>query len=345
MTFFFFGDFLYDLDTIPDDIREIGESLKEEDLHVVLNLEGPVTDGSGHKIWKRGAHMRQQGACMEVLKMLGVAGVTLSNNHMMDYGVKGLSDTISALDTAGIFHTGAGMDLNEALKPMVFNNDNEAVALFNFGWDVEETVYAGRFRAGCAPRKDTLILKTLSKYIEENPEHRIVVLMHWGFEHNLYPQPFDTELAHKICGIENVCAVIGHHSHCPQPYEVIKGKPVYYSLGNFYFGSKRDLFSKRRFKNNPEDMGNYGIGVRLDTVTGKAKPCVYRYDSCLDRTSVIETDELPVRMPDISTGSEEYRMLLIETAAKENPVLLRDDIVSAFTVFRYNMYRNFKKYF
>ncbi|MCR5025507.1 MAG: CapA family protein [Lachnospiraceae bacterium] len=344
MKFLILGDFFYDLDSIPDDIREISEKLKKEESHVILNLEGPVTDGSGRKIWKRGAHLKQEGACMEALKILGVKGVTLSNNHMMDYGAKGLFDTISALEKAGILHTGAGADLNSALKPMIFRDDKETIAIFNFGWNAEETVYAGYFRAGCAPRKKALILSTLDKYVKENPEHSIVVLMHWGFEHNLYPQPFDTELAHKICGIENVCAVIGHHSHCPQPYEIYNGKPIFYSLGNFYFGSKRNIFSKRKFKSIPEDMGNYGIAVKLDTATGKTGSCVIRYDAGSDRMLFYETDELPVRMPDISTASYEYGKLLKETAAKENPVLLRDGLESSLTVFRYNVYRNIKKY-
>src|SRR3712207_232091 len=58
---------------------------------------------------------------MPVLDQAGLDGVTLGNNHILDAGTTGLNETMRHLDEAGIAHAGAGMDLAEARKPMVFD--------------------------------------------------------------------------------------------------------------------------------------------------------------------------------------------------------------------------------
>ena len=37
------------------------------------------------------------------------------------------------------------------------------------------------------------------------------------------------------CGAD---VVIGHHPHVIQPFEVHRGRPIFYSIGNFTFGSR-----------------------------------------------------------------------------------------------------------
>ena len=58
---------------------------------------------------------------MPVLDQAGIDGVTLGNNHILDAGTTGLDETMGHLDDAGIAHAGAGMDLAQARKPMIFD--------------------------------------------------------------------------------------------------------------------------------------------------------------------------------------------------------------------------------
>lgn len=58
--------------------------------------------------------------------------------------------------------------------------------------------------------------------------------MHWNYELELYPQPFDRDLAHLLIDM-GVYAVIGCHAHRVQPIELYKGRPIVYGLGNFAF--------------------------------------------------------------------------------------------------------------
>lgn len=338
------GDLSYDYDYVADDIKDIGEFAGKCDASVILNLEGGISDGNRTQIKKRGKHLRQKGKCIEAMRALNTIGVTLANNHIMDYGKKGLSDTLIALEDAGIKYCGAGMKFSDAIKPMLIDDGDKKIAVFNFGWDVEETVYAGKNSAGCAPRKNDLILKTIVEYNHNNPLQPIIVTMHWGFEYNLYPQPFDIDLAHKLCNIKNVKAVIGHHPHCPQPMEYHNGKPIYYSLGNFYFASRRFKYDKRKFNFEPSDMSNYGLGVMMDTVSWEFEPVVMHYDLESDRTLLIDTDILPVKMPDMDINSSEYRKLAEKHAMKGNPILGTNENENIKIIFKYNSARNLMRY-
>ena len=74
---------------------------------VIINLETALTNHDG-KIKKFGPNIKGVPECTAGLKALGVTDVMLSNNHVFDYGIKGLRDTMKALDDAGIPYTGVG---------------------------------------------------------------------------------------------------------------------------------------------------------------------------------------------------------------------------------------------
>src|SRR5919108_1773966 len=85
----------------------------------VLNLECCISD--------RGARFADPGkpfffrappVAAELLADLGVDGVTLANNHALDYGPVALLDTLDHLRAAGVAATGAGADLSAARAPM-----------------------------------------------------------------------------------------------------------------------------------------------------------------------------------------------------------------------------------
>ncbi len=344
MKLLFFGDFSYDFDYVAEDIVSIGEFAGERASGVILNLEGPVTYGRGKQVRKRGKHLPQKGKCKEALQSLGVSGVTLANNHIMDYSLEGLNDTLKELDELGIKHAGAGTDMGKALEPMVFSEGEESVAVFSFGWGIEETVYAGSHAPGCAPRKEKVILDTVREYSGKYPGRKIIISLHWGFEYNPYPLPFDIKLAHDLCEIDSICAVIGHHSHCPQPFEIINGKPVFYSLGNFYYSSRRHKYSARRFSFEPSNLCDYCIGALIDTSALRAEPFVFFYDLAKDRTEYREDLGLPVSMPEMDYASEEYRRFALKRALHKNPIPGPGELESAMAFFKFNLRRDLGKY-
>ena len=78
----------------------------------MINCEHPIT-GRGEPADKSFV-FRMDPVLVDAFVEGGVDIVTLANNHVMDYGVEGLMDTIAVLDSRGIAHVGAGMDLQEA---------------------------------------------------------------------------------------------------------------------------------------------------------------------------------------------------------------------------------------
>ncbi len=255
MALLFLGDFLYDYDNMQDDLEEIAIWIKKRGYRVILNLEGPITDDFSKKRKKRGPNLYQKAITIDVLKKLQVVGVCLSNNHIMDYGDIGLEKTIKILDENNIKHAGAGCNLLEASRPMIINDDGEMYEIFNFGWDLEETVYAEKNQAGCSPRTEENIYRCLKE--SNNSNYRKVAIMHWGFEYNYLPMPLDIDLAHKMieAGYD---IIVGHHPHVVQPKEIYKEKVIYYSIGNFYMGTRRNNYYNRLEKEL------LGIGVLIE---------------------------------------------------------------------------------
>lgn len=314
----FAGDLFYDFGFIPDDIETLADWIQKNNLTTVLNLESPIGKGMGAATKKRGPNLASSPMVVEVLKKLNVAGVCLANNHMMDYGEAALSNTIYLLETSGIAHTGAGQTIDEALTPMFISANNKRASILNFGWDVEETVYAEDGVAGCAPRDSEVVLSAISEAKEKSDF--VVVNMHWGFEYNRLPMPYDIDLAHRAIDA-GADLIIGHHPHCVQPKEIYKGKTIYYSLGNFYFSSRRSRYTKK-FDELVPNQSDYGCMVLFDMATGNCEECLICYDHDKDYSSIMQVDELILEdISGVNLNSEEYIRQARKRKVNVNPIL------------------------
>jgi poly-gamma-glutamate capsule biosynthesis protein CapA/YwtB (metallophosphatase superfamily) len=76
---------------------------------VVGNLEGTLTRGGSPKCRPNGTDcfvFRAPPSYARVLRRAGFTLLNLANNHAFDYGATGSEETVSALDRAGLLHTG-----------------------------------------------------------------------------------------------------------------------------------------------------------------------------------------------------------------------------------------------
>lgn len=276
----FIGDLFYDYDYISEDIINLSKWIKDNKYKTIVNLEGCINLQEGVPIEKRGPNLSNNVKVVEILKKLNVVAVCLANNHIMDFGATGLEDTIRLLESNGIKYFGAGKNIKEALQPLILELDKRKICIFGFGWNIEETVYATENSAGCAPRCEDIILSSISdakKLVDD-----IVVCLHWGFEYNRLPMPYDINLAHNIIksGAE---LIIGHHPHCVQPKEVFCGKSIYYSLGNFYFAGKRKDY-KKKFNEKIQNQSDYGVMVIYDTLSKNSTEELIQYNRKKDES-------------------------------------------------------------
>ena len=96
----------------PVDLDYIwGEALPElqraeVDLSII-NLETAIT--TVETPWPgKEIHYRMHPRNMDCLSVAGINGCGLANNHVLDWGYEGLSETLRTLNAAGVKHAGAG---------------------------------------------------------------------------------------------------------------------------------------------------------------------------------------------------------------------------------------------
>jgi poly-gamma-glutamate capsule biosynthesis protein CapA/YwtB (metallophosphatase superfamily) len=170
---------------------------------------------------------------MPVLDQAGMDGVTLGNNHILDAGTTGLNETMRHLDDAGIAHAGAGMDLAEARKPMVFDLRGTKVGVLSY-LDVPsyDWAWATQTAPGTAPLLENVMEEDIKRL---RPRVDLILVMpHWGKEYIATPEPQQVDLAHTALDA-GADLVIGDHAHWPKGIELYEGKPIFYGVGNFLF--------------------------------------------------------------------------------------------------------------
>lgn len=197
---------------------------------VVANLEGPIVPDNSSQI--KDKKLFNGDNIFDLLKDLNIKVVSLANNHIFDYP-NYYQNTINKLLLNDIKFTGAGENLEEASKPAIVVENGQEYALLSFGWDVIKCTYATDNSLGVNPLEIDSVTKGIKKTKIEYPDAKIIILNHWNYELEVYPQPMHRKLAQISIDL-GVEAVIGHHSHCVQGIEIYKGKPIIYGLGNWY---------------------------------------------------------------------------------------------------------------
>jgi hypothetical protein len=207
---------------------EVREYLRSADL-TLANLENPVIRDA---VWHpEGTTFTGDLRLLPILEQGGIDGVTLGNNHILDAGVPGLEETMVHLEEAGIAHAGAGMDLEEAREPMIFDLDGTKVGILSYqGVPSYEWAWATETAPGTAPIEENIMKEDVTRLQQE--VDLVVVMPHWGQEYIATPEPWQVEYAHAAVDA-GADIFVGGHAHWPKGVEVYKGKPIFYGVGNF----------------------------------------------------------------------------------------------------------------
>ena len=229
------------MDQQPDGIYgcispELVETMREADI-MCLNNEFTYSTG-GAPLPGKAYTFRADPKRVEVLEQLGVDAVTLANNHVYDYGAEALLDTFAVLEEAEVPYFGAGRTLEEAMEPLYLEVEGKTIALVaaSRAEKYKMTPQATDTEPGILRCYDTELFLQAIREGSENADF-CIAFVHWGTEYS-----FDLEQVQLDTGREyldaGADAVIGAHSHCLQGMEYYDGKPIVYSLGNYWFNSK-----------------------------------------------------------------------------------------------------------
>ena len=249
VTIVFAGDIIFETVQNPwssiaysDGIRacfddETWETLTGADF-LVINNEFPYTDG-GTPTPNKTFTFRCPPWTAEWIKEMGTDVAALANNHIYDYGREGAMDTFDTLDEQEIPYIGAGRDLDDAEQTAYLVANGVTIAILNATeierYENPDTKGAGEDSPGVFRCFDD---SRLCEKVEEAGEKADIVIpfVHWGTEK--MPSADWSQMT-KAQDLADAGAdlIVGAHPHVLQNIEYVDGVPVFYSLGNYFFGA------------------------------------------------------------------------------------------------------------
>ena len=208
---------------------------------VVGNLECPATHIKA-PVQKRYI-FRAEPEWLDVLHRHGFTHLNLANNHSIDQGRKGLTDTQQNVVTAGMVPIGAGQNMDEAAQPVLLAEKPRRVWLVpSLRLALENYAYLTDKPCVSQEPMDSLTAR-VSRLRKADTTAVIIVSLHWGGEHTLRPIPRQRVEAHRLIDA-GADILVCHHTHTLQTIEQYRGKWIYYSVGNFIFDQPKPLNSR-----------------------------------------------------------------------------------------------------
>jgi len=226
---------------------KIGAYLKSFD-YVIGNLECLAKGEKGENELKK-PRLKTTLETLNYLTDIGVNVVGLAHNHAYDNLKDGFEKTIAFLDSKNIQYLGASVNASQAKQPLILEKGGISVCLLN---------YVSKDTNPNLPEDAEVYLNYLEKEkveadikLYKQKYHYVVLFLHWGgnMEGAKFPDWHQPKEAKDFIDA-GADLIVGNHSHTIQPYEMYKGKYIFYSLGNFcfshyiYFVSKKLIMPK-----------------------------------------------------------------------------------------------------
>jgi poly-gamma-glutamate capsule biosynthesis protein CapA/YwtB (metallophosphatase superfamily) len=219
------GDALRVADDMAPDVR-------------VVNLECAVTRCDDFASGKA-VHYRMEPANLPCVAAFKPDACALANNHVLDFGRTGLTDTLHWLADAGLAAVGAGPDLARAQQAAAIPLTGEGrVLVFSCGAacsGIPPSWAAGRGRPGLdlLPSFDDAVAGSLINRVRDakRPGDIAVVSIHWGSNWGYEVRPDHDRFARLLID-GGVDLVYGHSSHHPRPIRTYHGKLILYGCGD-----------------------------------------------------------------------------------------------------------------
>lgn len=243
-----------------DDPREcfalVRDTLRQADV-AFCQLEVNLTERGFRLPQVRHTH-RAKPSSAAAFKDAGFSVVSFCGNHCLDWGPEGFFDTINTLRDAGLDVVGVGANIAEARAPVIQEAKGVKIAFLAYNSILPAHYWAEKDRPGCAPMRAWTLYEQIEpdqpgtparihthaqradldamvadiKAVRDKADV-VVISLHWGI--HFIPAvlaDYQREVAHAAIEA-GVDMVLGHHAHILKGVEVYRGKPIFYSMGNF----------------------------------------------------------------------------------------------------------------
>lgn len=242
--------------------------------YAIGNLEGPVTDR--RRAPEKSIDFLFDPSVIPMLKAQGIDAFSQANNHALDQGSVGYSDSVRRLREAGFLTFGHQVDDGSVSLATTTVNGTRVAFL---GYNTTDN-----------PLNRTQASPVIALAGEESDV--VIAYVHWGNEYRDKPDASSIETAHWLID-QGVDVVIGGHPHWTQGFSSYKGKPIAWSLGNFIFDQDFSIETRQ------------GIALALTT---KGKEIIFeiipiQIDS--SQPHVVEGEERVKRLEALAKVSDE----------------------------------------
>lgn len=236
-SFSYYGSMIQEIDNYNKDYSQLMRNVRDifsNDDYTIVNLEGTFTESNNKRHKGSGItyNFKAPKDYIKVLTTSSIEGVTISNNHIYDYGDKGIKDTLETLKNNNVEYCGEGYKIIRNI------NDIRVGFLGYTGWYFSEEL---------KNKIDNDIYELKNQGVDI-----IIPYFHWGEENQYIPNETQKTIAHYAIDA-GANLVIGSHSHVIQSLENYNGKLIAYSMSNFCFGGN----------SNPTDKDSFILQIRF----------------------------------------------------------------------------------
>jgi poly-gamma-glutamate synthesis protein (capsule biosynthesis protein) len=223
------------------------------DLRLV-NLETAITTAAA---WdKKAFNFRMHPANVGCLTAARIDCCALANNHVLDFGISGMEDTINTLTRAGIGHSGAGVNLDAAQKPYIHVlPDGQRVLIFAWGfqdshihfphWKAEERKPGINYLPDISKTSAEQMKATIKAFSQ--PGDITIASLHWGANWVKKIPNSHRAMARFLIDEAGVNIIHGHSSHHVLSLDVYHGRPIFYGCGDLINDSEGSPISRSMY--------------------------------------------------------------------------------------------------
>lgn len=214
----------------------LNNSLFKKSKLKIINLETSITTSEDKQ--NKAVLYRMHPNNINVIKDVGIDYCHMANNHVMDWGIGGLYQSIDVLMKNNIQFGGIGWSSNMAKMPKIFEIGNKKIYIFSYG-DVDSGIpYSWKATTNggvnVISTSNLVTMKNVANDINNFASEAdfIIVSIHWGSNWGYDIPEYHREFAHYIIENAKVDLIHGHSSHHFRPIEIYQGKLILYGCGD-----------------------------------------------------------------------------------------------------------------
>lgn len=254
-----------------DEVGSLEECISPEILSITngtdlfyVNHEYTISD-RGAPLEGKYYTFRAKPERMSILQEMGTDIVSLANNHVYDYGPDALYDTADLLEEAGIPYVGGGRNIEEAKRPiyMIVNGIKIGFVGASNGERIKYTPQATESTPGILRAYDTTEYNEVIQKASKECDY-LIAYIHWGTEDSNYLNEDQKRWGREFLA-SGADIVIGGHPHVLQGIEYVDGKPIIYSLGDFWFNHETKYTGLLKLNINLEGLQEMSFVPCLQT--------------------------------------------------------------------------------